>query len=88
MGGKVDQRAFTAGISKKHMAGALGIGSGHPRSEGESADLFERPGNTIRVTRELYGRGICQIFALPGERGLDQTGEKKTDCTDNQRGDS
>ena len=72
----------------EHAAEALGeihvAGLGRPRAdelraEHGRADSLQRAGDPLRIARELHGRGVGQILALPRHGRLDEVAEEQAD---------
>ena len=53
----------------------------NPRTGVESANLLERPGDSLRIARELDGRGVGKKFSLTRHRALNQFAKEDSDVT-------
>ena len=49
------------------------------RAEHGRADSLERAGDSVRIARELHGRGVGQELALPRDGRLDEVAEEQAD---------
>src|SRR5690606_41763668 len=76
------------GVADKGMIGVAGHGVFHLRAGVKTADLEERNGDALGIAGELHRRGVGEKFALPGDRSLDQTGEKTTDVADQEESET
>src|SRR5690606_21475658 len=56
----------------------------HTRAR-NTANLLQCTRKTLRISRELYGRCVRQIFALPGNRALDQAPEEDSKISHHQQ---
>ena len=59
-----------------------------PRALGQTADLFQRAGDSAGVARELDRRGVGQELALAADRAFDQVAEEHTDVAEDQHHDA
>ena len=65
-----------------HVAGFGRPRTGEPRAEHGRTDSLERPGDPLRIPRELHRRGVGQILPLPRDRRLDEIAEEHAEETE------
>ena len=82
-GEEVEKRAGQR-ITEEHVADFLGMAVADPRALGQTADLFQRAGDSAGVARELDRRGVGQELALAADRAFDQVAEEHTDVAEDQ----
>ncbi len=80
-----EQRAPGMALAEQHVRDLFAMHLGQLRAGLQGADLFQRPGDAIGLTRELHRRGISQRLARACHRGLDQAREKHADAADHQQ---
>ncbi len=78
MGGE-HPKEMADGVAEEQVTRLLGLGAADAGTLGQRADLLERPGDPVRIARELDGRGIRQELALAAHRRLDQVAEEHPD---------
>ena len=73
MGGEKIGEPFTGkGICQEQVTHLAGVGIADPGAGLITANLFQGPGDAIRVAGELHRAGIGQVFTLPANGRLDQ----------------
>ena len=60
------------GAREEHVLGLQFGRRGFALRAGEPGDFFQRRGEAERITGELHRGGIGEVFALTGDRGLDE----------------
>ena len=76
--GEEIEEAAGEGVAEEHVADFMGVAVAHPRAVGQTADLFQRPGDSTGVAGELHRRGIGQELPLAVDGGLDQVAQEHT----------
>ena len=62
-----------------HVAGLGRARADELRAEHGRADSLQCAGDALRIARELHGRGVGQILALPRDGRLDEIAEEQAE---------
>ncbi len=83
MGGEQGGVADT--IAEQHVRHFLAVGAVQLGAPVDPGDFLQRPGNALRLARELHRRGVGQVFALARDAGLDEAAEEHADIADGEQ---